>query len=154
MTPKPQSTSSDTTHEPAPTAAPIDRSPELPLAIGHTQMNAAYDKGEVVPLGTSMAWLVRYLDAWWVVYERGWLRVTDTATAEDLDQAAARLTRAETIAESATAPPEVKADITHADGARKRSLDHAKEARQAGDDELTRSPEVLTQIMEADRERL
>jgi hypothetical protein len=33
-----------------------------------------------------------------VVYERGWLRITDTVTAEDLDQAAARLLQAESAA--------------------------------------------------------
>jgi hypothetical protein len=57
-------------------------------------MNAAYDNGEAVPLAASMTWLTRYQDAWWVVYERGWLRVTDTATAQDLDQAAVRLAEA------------------------------------------------------------
>jgi hypothetical protein len=98
MTTKPQSASSDAPPEPALIAAPIDPSPELPLAISHVQMNAAYDRGEAVPLGASMAWLIRYLDAWWVVYERGWLRVTDNATAEDLDQAAARLADAEEVA--------------------------------------------------------
>ncbi|MGH3277508.1 MAG: hypothetical protein ACRDNW_00005, partial [Trebonia sp.] len=64
-------------------------------AVSHAAMNAAYDKGEAVPLAASMSWLIRYRDSWWVVYERGWLRVTDTATAEDLDQAAARLAQAE-----------------------------------------------------------
>jgi hypothetical protein len=58
-------------------------------------MNAAYDQGHAVPLAAAMAWLVRYSGSWWVVYERGWLRVTDTATAEDLDEAAARLAKAE-----------------------------------------------------------
>jgi hypothetical protein len=71
-------------------------------------MNAAYDKGEAVPLGASTAWLVRYLDVWWVIYERGWLRVTDTATAEDLDEAAARLTEAEAIVTSEQASRSVK----------------------------------------------
>jgi hypothetical protein len=60
-------------------------------------MNAAYDKNEAVPLAASMAWLVRYQDSWWVVYERSWLRVTDSATAEDLDRTAARLTEAEKV---------------------------------------------------------
>ncbi len=31
-------------------------------------------------------------------YERGWLRITDTATAEDLDQATARLSQAQSSA--------------------------------------------------------
>jgi hypothetical protein len=39
--------------------------------------------------------VVRYREAWWVVYEHGWLRVTDTATAEDLDRAAGRLVKTE-----------------------------------------------------------
>jgi hypothetical protein len=102
MNAKPQSASSDA--PPAAAAAPIDPAAESPLAVTHAEMNAAFDKGEAVPLGASMAWLVRYLDAWWVVYERGWLRVTDTATAEDLDQAAARLTQAEPTAAHAFSP--------------------------------------------------
>ena len=61
-------------------------------------MNAAYDSGAAVPLGQSVSWLVRYRDAWWVVYERDWLRIADEITAADLDQAAARLTQAEAAA--------------------------------------------------------
>jgi hypothetical protein len=53
---------------------------------------------EVVPLGQSVSWLVRYRHAWWVVYERGWLRTTDDLTEADLDMAAARLTQAEAAA--------------------------------------------------------
>jgi hypothetical protein len=67
-------------------------------------VNAAYDSGEAVPLGQSVSWLVRYRDAWWVVYERDWLRIADDTTAADLDQAAARLTQAETAAARDTAP--------------------------------------------------
>ena len=67
-------------------------------------MNAAYDSGEAVPLGQSVSWLVRYRHAWWVVYERGWLRITDDITAADLDQAAARLTQAEAAASRDTPP--------------------------------------------------
>lgn len=78
--------------------APTDADAQIPLAVTHAEMNAAYDSGAAVPLGQSVSWLVRYRDAWWVVYERGWLRVTDTATAEDLDQAAARLTEAHGLA--------------------------------------------------------
>jgi len=71
---------------------------DLPLAVTHAAMNTAFDKQQAVPLSMSVAWLVRYREAWWVVYERGWLRITDTATTEDLDQAAARLLRAESAA--------------------------------------------------------
>lgn len=79
---------------PAPAAALSDPA-DLPLAMTHAAMNAAYDSGDAVPLGTAAAWLVRYREAWWVVYERGWLRVTDTAAAEELDEAASRLKRVE-----------------------------------------------------------
>jgi hypothetical protein len=68
---------------------------DAPLALTHAEMNAAYDAGQAVPLSASTTWVTRYQNVWWVVYERGWLRVTDTATAQDLDQAAARLARTE-----------------------------------------------------------
>jgi hypothetical protein len=55
-------------------------------------MNAAYDRGEAVPLAHSISWLTRYQDAWWVVYEGGWLRITDELTIADIDDRAARLT--------------------------------------------------------------
>jgi hypothetical protein len=58
-------------------------------------MNTAYDNGQAVPLVGSMTWLTRCQESWLVVYERGWLRVTDAATAEDLDQTAVRLAAAE-----------------------------------------------------------
>jgi hypothetical protein len=77
---------------------------QTPLAVTHAEMNAAYDSGEAVPLGQSVSWLVRYRDAWWVVYERGWLRIADEITAADLDQAAARLTRAEAAVARDTPP--------------------------------------------------
>ena len=92
--------------------APTDADAQIPLAVTHAEMNAAYDSGAAVPLGQSVSWLVRYRDAWWVVYERGWLRIADDITAADLDQAAARLTQAEAVAardtdlRSILAPPE------------------------------------------------
>ena len=43
--------------------------------------------------------MVRHRDAWWVVYEHGWLRITDAATAQDLDRAAGRLAQAEAAAD-------------------------------------------------------
>jgi hypothetical protein len=67
----------------------------LPLAVTHTAMNAAFDEGTATLLSAAVAWLVRHRGAWWVVYEHGWLRITDAATAQDLDQAAARLAQAE-----------------------------------------------------------
>ena len=97
MTARPESTPAkaapDSPAAPAP-ASPA-AAPQLPLAVTHAAMNTAYDNGQAVPLAASMTWLTRYRDSWWVVYERGWLRVTDTATAQDLDQAAVRLAAAE-----------------------------------------------------------
>lgn len=93
-------------------SAPADAADQIPLALTHAEMNAAYDSGDAVPLGQSVSWLVRYRHAWWVVYERGWLRIADAVTAADLDQAAARLTEAEASAardtdlRSILAPPE------------------------------------------------
>ena len=58
-------------------------------------MNAAFDEGAATLLSAAVPWLVCYGGAWWVVYEHGWLRITDAATDQDLDQAAARLAQAE-----------------------------------------------------------
>jgi hypothetical protein len=88
---QPEDSRSDTASMPS---APEDTTDQIPLAVTHAEMNAAYDSGEAVPLGQSVSWLVRYREAWWVVYERGWLRIADEITAADLDQAAARLARA------------------------------------------------------------
>jgi hypothetical protein len=92
---QPEDSRSDTASMPS---APEDPADQIPLAVTHAEMNAAYDSGEAVPLGQSVSWLVRYREAWWVVYERGWLRIADEITAADLDQAAARLTQAEAAA--------------------------------------------------------
>ena len=64
-------------------------------------MNAAFDVGTAVLLSGEVNWVVRHRNAWWVVYEHGWLRITDAATAEDLDQAADRLAQAEAAARHA-----------------------------------------------------
>jgi len=47
------------------------------LNVSHSHMNAAYARGEAAPLADSISWLTRYQDSWWVVYEGGWLRITD-----------------------------------------------------------------------------
>ena len=67
-----------------------------PLEITHAQMNAAHDNGDAVPFTQSIPWLVRYDDSWWVVYERGWLRITDELAATDIDQRAAQMPGADT----------------------------------------------------------
>lgn len=80
-----------------------DDTPSGSLVMSHAEMNAAYNSGAAVPLAQAISWLVRYHDAWWVVYERGWLRITDDLTAADLDQATARLSEADAIAVRAAA---------------------------------------------------
>lgn len=52
-----------------------------------------------MPLGQGLAWVARYVGAWWVEYENGWLRVTDSDVAIELDDVAARLGEASAIAE-------------------------------------------------------
>jgi hypothetical protein len=66
-----------------------------PLEVSHAHMNRAYDNGDAVLFAQAVPWLVRYDGSWWVVYERGWLRVTDEPTATDIDQRAAQITEAE-----------------------------------------------------------
>jgi hypothetical protein len=73
---------------------------ERPPAMSHTDIDAALDRGEVVPLSQGMSWIARYQDAWWVIYEHGWLRITDELVASELDEAAARLAAAEMPAAS------------------------------------------------------
>jgi hypothetical protein len=64
---------------------------EQARVMSHGEMNAAYLSGQAVPLAQSISWLVRYQGSWWVVYERGWLRVTDDLVAADMDSSASRL---------------------------------------------------------------
>ena len=59
--------------------------------MSHREMNAAYLSGQAVPLAQSVSWLVRYQGSWWVVYECGWLRVTDDLVEADIDICAAGL---------------------------------------------------------------
>ena len=70
----------------------------LPPVLTHAAMNAAFDEGTAALLSAAVGWVVRHRDAWWVAYEHGWLRITDAATIQDLDQAAARLAQADGVA--------------------------------------------------------
>jgi hypothetical protein len=64
---------------------------DLALKMTRAQMDAAVSSGDAIPLALSGDWLTRYRDAWWVQSEIGWLRITDEATAADIDHVAARL---------------------------------------------------------------
>lgn len=81
----------------APVAQPADDIP----AVSHAEMNAAYERGDAVFLARSMPWVMRYRDAWWVVFEHGWLCVVEGLVDPDLDAITARLTAAEEIADAA-----------------------------------------------------
>jgi hypothetical protein len=63
-------------------------------------MNDAFSVGSAGPLGRGLPWVVRYLGAWWVEYEGGWLRVTDDDVTADLDDVAERLGEATAIADA------------------------------------------------------
>jgi hypothetical protein len=96
------STSPGARHGDAVISLPEPVGPAAAFLLSRAEMNAAYDSGQVMPLGRAIPWIVRYGDSWWVEYERGWLRVTDDLTAVDLDQTAARL----------NSSPYVKIDLT------------------------------------------
>jgi hypothetical protein len=55
---------------------------------------------------------------------------------------------------AAIAPPDVRPQIDLSDSSRKRSLDQAEKARQAGNEELARSNEALARRLDAKLERL
>jgi hypothetical protein len=73
------------------------RADVVPLEVSRARMNDAACAGTAVPLGPGLPWVARYLGAWWVAYEGGWLRVTDGDLAADLDDVAARLGEAGAI---------------------------------------------------------
>ena len=75
------------------------------LEISHAQMNDAICNRTAVLLGRGLWWIARYLDAWWVEYEGGWLRVTDDHVTAELDDMASRLAEAATsVSEGFQAP--------------------------------------------------
>jgi hypothetical protein len=78
-------------------------------------MNAAIDHGGAAPLSQSHGWLTRYLDAWWIEYEGGWLRVIDDVATQELDRIAARLAEVGTISAS-DRPERLCSEKERADG--------------------------------------
>lgn len=90
-----------TTAQPEDSGRDAPAQDHFPTAMTHAAMNAAFDAGAAVLLSEAVNWVVRHRDAWWVVYEHGWLRITDAATAQDLDRAAIRLAQAEAAAKRA-----------------------------------------------------
>src|SRR5271169_604073 len=60
-----------------------------PLVVSHAEMNSALAAATAVAFAPAITWLTRYQDRWWIVYEHGWLCITDQITAADIDQRAA-----------------------------------------------------------------
>jgi hypothetical protein len=71
---------------------------EPPLTVSHKEMDAAFDRGRAIPVAESVGWLMRYRAAWWVLYEEGWLRVTDAGVAGSIDRIYPRIAEADTAA--------------------------------------------------------
>lgn len=86
------------------------------LEITHGEMNAAIDRGDAMPLGRGLGWVMRYQGCWWVDSEQGWLRVTDEATVRDLDQVAGRLAEAHATASRDAAGRLGKGQVPQAPG--------------------------------------
>lgn len=85
---------------------PVVQSADDIPAVSHAEMDAAFERGDAVFLSRSIQWLMRYRDAWWVVFEHGWLCVVEGLVDPDLDAITARLTAAEEIADAARDPEE------------------------------------------------
>lgn len=66
-----------------------------PLLLSHAAMHAAFERGEAEPVGESIGYLMRHRDAWWVLYEDGWLRLIESVVTAQLDQLYPRLAQAE-----------------------------------------------------------
>lgn len=71
---------------------------ELPLITGHAEMDTAFERGVAVPVSQSIGWLMRYRGAWWVIFEKGWLRVIKGPIADTIDRLHPRIAAAEAAA--------------------------------------------------------
>jgi hypothetical protein len=76
------------------TESPPGDTETIPFEITHAQMSVAVSAGAVVSLGRGFPWVARYLDAWWIEYEDGWLRITDEHSAAEFDDLTKRLAAA------------------------------------------------------------
>lgn len=73
----------------------VTSSPAPPEVIGHAEMDSAFEHGLAIPVSQSTGWLMRYRDAWWVLFEDGWLRVPEGPVADVADRLYPRLAAAE-----------------------------------------------------------
>jgi hypothetical protein len=74
-------------------------------------MNGAVRAGTAAPLGLGFPWITWHLDAWWVEYEGGWLRVIDDHVTAELDDVASRLSEAMTENSDQQAGPSMAAGL-------------------------------------------
>ena len=89
---------------------------DLPLEIAHAEMDAAVQTGDAIALNLSGGWLMRYCGAWWVLCGIGWLRLTDEATAADIDHVAACLAEVTEDADGSSAEgPELRSPVDSAE---------------------------------------
>jgi hypothetical protein len=65
-----------------------------PVMLTHAQAHAALDQGLASTLGQTVAWALRYADAWWLFSSAGWIRA-DSRIAATLDHYAATMTEAD-----------------------------------------------------------
>jgi hypothetical protein len=72
-----------------------DAAGQLALTMTYGEMDSALEDGSAVVLGQAIAWLAKCGNCWWVLYERGWLRVLDHDVATELDGISASLARAD-----------------------------------------------------------
>lgn len=77
--------------EPRPTAKPPATDEPLPLRLTFEQMVEAQRQGLAAPFSPTVQQITRYREAWWVVYERGWLLITDGDVADEITLRATEL---------------------------------------------------------------
>lgn len=65
-----------------------------PLMLSHAQAHDAIDRGLASTLGQTIAWALRYDDAWWLLSPAGWVRA-ESRVAATLDHYAATMTEAD-----------------------------------------------------------
>lgn len=80
------------------TTSPDELESDPPLLISHAEMDNAVEHGEARSLAESIGWITRYRDAWWVIYEDGWLRMITSVVTDQLDRLYPRLAAAEEAA--------------------------------------------------------
>lgn len=69
-------------------ASASDDGEPLPLSITFAEMVECRRHGLAQPFSETVQQIIRYGGAWWIVYERGWLLVTDHDVAQEISRLA------------------------------------------------------------------